>query len=85
MHQSRQFSEHTQEMIDAEVTKILLDASERAIELLVEKREQLDQLKDALIEREELTEKEIEDLVGFSVHGPVSEAYQVPTESIVPT
>jgi cell division protease FtsH len=85
MHQSRQFSEHTQELIDAEVTKILLDASARASDLLGEKREQLDQLKDSLLEREELTEKEIEELVGFSVHGPVSEAYQVPTESIVPT
>ncbi len=85
MHQSRQFSEHTQEMIDDEVTKILLNASARAADLLGEKREQLDQLKDSLIEREELTEKEIEELIGFSVHGPVAEAYQVPTESIVPT
>ncbi len=85
IHQQRQFSEHTQETIDDEVSKILNTASSRALELLGEKREQLEQLKDALLDREEISEKEIEDLIGVSVHGPVADAYDVPTESIVPT
>ncbi len=85
IHQQRQFSEHTQETIDDEVSKILSTASSRALELLGEKREQLEQLKDALLDREEISEKEIEDLIGVSVHGPVADAYDVPTESIVPT
>lgn len=85
MHQSRPFSEHTQETIDKEVSKILNEASARAMTLLNEHREKLDQIKEALIEREELTEKEIEDLIGVSVHGPSSEAFEVPSETVAPT
>lgn len=85
IHQQKQFSEHTQQTIDLEVSKILQEANSRATELLNEKREHLDVLKDAMMEREELTEKEIEELIGVSIHGPVDEAYAVPTESIVPT
>jgi cell division protease FtsH len=85
IHQQRPFSEHTQETIDDEVSKILNTASSRALETLSERREQLEQIKDALLEREEISEKEIEDLIGVSIHGPVADAYDVPTESIVPT
>ncbi len=38
IHQTRQFSEHTQELIDDEVSKILQNASTRASQLLEEKR-----------------------------------------------
>ncbi|MDX1930111.1 MAG: ATP-dependent zinc metalloprotease FtsH [Pirellulaceae bacterium] len=85
MHQSRPFSEHTQETIDNEVSKILNEASARAMELLNEQRDKLDLIKEALMEREELTEKEIEDLIGVSIHGPSSEAFEVPSESVAPT
>ncbi len=85
MHQSRPFSEHTQETIDDEVSVILNEASARAMELLSEQREKLDLIKEALIDREELTEKEIEELIGVSVHGPSSEAFDVPAETIAPT
>lgn len=69
MHQSRQFSEHTQEMIDNEVTRILHDASSRATDLLVKKRSELELITKGLLEREELNEIEIEKLIGPSVHG----------------
>lgn len=85
MHQSRPFSEHTQETIDNEVSKILNEASARAMELLNEQRDKLDLIKEALMEREELTEKEIEDVIGVSIHGPSSEAFEVPSESVAPT
>ncbi len=85
MHQSRPFSEHTQETIDNEVSKILNEASARAMELLNEQRDKLDLIKEALMDREELTEKEIEDLIGVSVHGPSSEAFDVPSETVAPT
>jgi cell division protease FtsH len=85
MHQSRPFSEHTQETIDNEVSKILNEASARAMELLNEQRDKLDIIKEALMEREELTEKEIEELIGVSIHGPSSEAFEVPSESVAPT
>ncbi len=85
MHQSRPFSEHTQETIDNEVSKILNEASSRAMDLLNEQRDKLDIIKESLIEREELTEKEIEELIGVSVHGPSSEAFEVPAEIVAPT
>ncbi len=82
MHQPRPFSEHTQETIDNEVSAILNDASTRALELLSETAREMDLINDALIEREELTEKDIEDLIGVSVHGPSADAFEVPTETI---
>lgn len=85
MHQSRPFSEHTQETIDDEVSIILNDASARAIELLNDHRDKLEIIKESLIEREELTEKEIEELIGISIHGPSSEAFEVPAETVAPT
>jgi cell division protease FtsH len=70
MHQQRQFSEHTQEVIDGEVARILMDASNRATHLLTDKREELETITQAMLEREELTELEIEGLIGPSIHGP---------------
>lgn len=68
IHQSRQFSEHTMEIIDDEVAKILSSAAKSAIELLQQKRGELDRITRALVEREELDRHEIESLIGPSVH-----------------
>ncbi len=70
IHQQRPFSEHTLELIDAEVVDYLHKAGERASRLLDERRQELEQIKDALLAREEISEKEIEELIGQSVHGP---------------
>ena len=67
IHQQRQFSEHTQEMIDAEVARILLEADARAKDLLMDRRDELERITRQLLEREELSEKEITDLIGPSV------------------
>ena len=72
IHQQRQFSEHTMELIDAEVTKILHDASERAMQLLKERRGELEKIARGLIENEELDESEITALIGPSVHAKPS-------------
>ncbi len=80
IHQTRQFSEHTQELIDDEVSRILQTASSRASQLLEEKRSELESIKDGLMSREELSEREIEGLIGPSVHGPSE-----PAETIAPT
>ena len=80
IHQTRQFSEHTQELIDDEVSKILQNASSRASQLLEEKRTELESIKDGLMSREELSEREIEALIGPSVHGP-SESPEVSAHS----
>jgi cell division protease FtsH len=68
MHQQRQFSEHTMELIDQEVTKILHHASSQASELLTAQREKLVKLTEALLKEEELGEPAIAELIGPSVH-----------------
>ena len=73
MHQQRQFSEHTQETIDAEVTRILTEASTRASDLLTNRQQDLEAVTQALLKHEEIGEQEIEDLIGPSVHGSIEE------------
>lgn len=68
IHQSRQFSEHTMELIDAEVTIILQSASEEAFVLLKQYRDELKKITDELLVKEELDRKGITDLIGPSVH-----------------
>jgi cell division protease FtsH len=67
MHETRQFSEHTMQMIDEEVARILHEASDRAIEILSANRDKLNSITEALCDREELSDKEVEQLIGPSV------------------
>lgn len=68
MHQQRQFSEHTMELIDDEVGRILREQSDRAYQTLVKQRGQLEKLAESLLAKEELDENEIETILGKSVH-----------------
>lgn len=68
IHQQRLFSEKTQEIIDGEIGETLRHADHLALELLQKHRNSLEILKDALIVREELDEKEISTLIGPSIH-----------------
>ena len=68
IHKSRQFSEHTMEVIDNEVHKILETASQKAKELLTKHKDDLQSVTDGLMEHEELDRHQIEDLIGKSVH-----------------
>lgn len=72
INQQRQFSEHTMETIDEEVVSILSQASQRATQLLEEKREELRELTQALINSEELDRFAIEKVIGPSVHKPMA-------------
>jgi cell division protease FtsH len=83
MHQHRQFSEHTMELIDQEVAKILHHASSQATELLVANREKLVTLTDALLKEEELGEPAIAKLIGPSVHASADSNGRVRKKSIV--
>jgi cell division protease FtsH len=67
-HEQRDFSEHTAQVIDEEVARILHGAADRASSLLAEHRELLDKLSLALEEREVLDEMEIAALIGPSVN-----------------
>jgi cell division protease FtsH len=69
IHQQRQFSEHTMEVIDEEVTRLLHAAAQRAGELLTKNRDKLETITRELLVQEELTEETIAQLIGPSVHG----------------
>ena len=69
MQKSRSFSEHTMEVIDEEVHRILTEAQQAANELLIKHRDDLQAITDGLLKSEELDRYEIEDLIGPSVHG----------------
>jgi len=60
----RRFSEHTAQVIDEEVVRILRESSEEATELLRCNRAKLDKLAQALLREETLTETQIEELIG---------------------
>ena len=68
MHQQRQFSERTLQIIDEEVSAILHAASDQAIEVLSKNRDKLDILAKALVENEEINDAEISNLIGPSIH-----------------
>jgi len=68
MHKSRQFSEHTMEVIDEEVHLILEAASKSAVDLLHKHKDGLEAVTKGLLEQEELDRHQIADLIGPSVH-----------------
>ena len=64
IHEQREFSEHTAQVIDEEISRVLHEASDTAEALLQEHREQLDKLADALVAHEVLDDNEIEEILG---------------------
>jgi cell division protease FtsH len=70
MGEPRDHSEHTAQVIDEEVARILREADERAFQILEEHRDELERLTEALIEREVLTVSEIEEMIGKRAGSP---------------
>jgi cell division protease FtsH len=68
--QPRQFSEHTAQLIDEEVARILGAAYQRACELLTEHRQKLETLAHALEQEETLDDVAIEALIGQAAARP---------------
>ena len=64
MAEPRRFSEHTAQVIDEEVVRMLREASEQAMKLLSRHRDKLDTLAGALEKEETLDEEEIEKVIG---------------------
>ncbi len=64
MGEASDHSQHTAQIIDEEVGRILREADDRAYQILEENREALEKLTEALIEREVLSVKEIEEMIG---------------------
>lgn len=73
MQRQRAFSEHTMELIDDEVSRILREASQTAENILTENREDLERLTQALLNSEELNEHEITELIGRPAREPAQE------------
>ncbi len=65
LSRGREFSEHTAEIIDSEIQRILNEAYDRAKSTLEENREGLEKLAAALQEREQLSGEEVLDLLGL--------------------
>ena len=82
IHQQRQFSEHTLQIVDEEVAEILHHAVDRATNILSDHRDKLDCLAKALIDDEELSEAEIVDLIGPSVHHQEDEEKKRAAETV---
>jgi cell division protease FtsH len=68
MAEPREFSEHTAQVIDEEIVRILRDADDKARCLLEQHRNQLDLLARALEREETLDERQIADLIGPAAH-----------------
>lgn len=73
LHEQREFSEHTAQIIDEEVSRILHQAAQRASSLLEQHRDKLECLAQALADRETLEEDELEELIGPSPNRPATD------------
>ena len=75
MAEPRRFSEHTAQVIDEEVSRMLRDAADRATLMLKEHRDKLDTMAKRLKEVETLDEPEIKKLIGPSPSKPAVEPH----------
>lgn len=62
-HLHKDYSEHTAELIDEEVRKLITDNEKRTFETLKAHRTELDKLATALMERESLSESDVAEIV----------------------
>ncbi|MEN6406005.1 MAG: ATP-dependent zinc metalloprotease FtsH [Thermoguttaceae bacterium] len=70
MAEPRRFSEHTAQVIDEEVSRLLREAGDKATEMLTEHRDKLDTMAHRLEEIETIDDEEIERLIGPSAYKP---------------
>jgi cell division protease FtsH len=77
LQEPRDFSEGTAEVIDQEVQKFLIEAEQRAADILQTHHAELDRLVEALLQKEELMHNEIAAVVGLPKAGG-----QRPTETV---
>ncbi len=82
MAEPREYSEHTAQIIDEEISRILRQAESRAESLLVQHREQLDRLAAALEKEETLDEIQLEELLGPPIYRSSSEQQKESEEKL---
>src|SRR5579872_874267 len=71
MHEMRQFSDETAHVIDQEVQRFIHEASIRATEMLTAHRDKLDQIAQALLEREALDREQLTEILGERIAEPL--------------
>lgn len=81
MAEPREFSEHTAQVIDEEIVRILRAAADRAEKVLRENRDKLDTLAAALEQEETLEERQIAELIGPPVYAQNAELQCSPAEA----
>jgi cell division protease FtsH len=64
MTEPRRYSEHTAQLIDEEISRILHEASDKAFDILAQNRDKLETLAKALEKSETLDQSDIEELIG---------------------
>jgi cell division protease FtsH len=67
VYEQREFSEHTAQIIDDEVHRLLGEAADRATQLLSDNRDKLDRLAGELETREMLDDTEVVGVIGPAV------------------
>ncbi len=73
----RPYSEKTAELIDQEVRALIQKAYDITKALLTEKKEELEKVAKALLEKEILFKSDLEDLIGRRPHDPIEESTAV--------
>ncbi len=87
IQEQRDFSEGTAKMIDEEVQAILREADERAFDILSRHRAELERLVDALLEKEELDRKDLEEVFGVPPAADADgepEPHELPPATVAP-
>lgn len=79
------YSDHTANMIDDEVRKIINDAYQRTKNLLLEKREELELIAQELLKKEILLKDDMERLIGMRPFADESEQISPPSQSTAST
>ena len=77
MAEPRRFSEHTAQVIDEEVSRLLREAADKATAMIRQNRDKLDALAKRLEEIETLDEEEIEKLIGASIYKQAGDAAEI--------
>jgi cell division protease FtsH len=71
MHEMRQFSDETAHIIDQEMQRFVNEASQQATEILAAHRDKLDQIAQALLEREALDREQLTEILGERITEPL--------------
>jgi cell division protease FtsH len=73
IHEKKNYSEETAKVIDAEITKLLREAEERAKEIVSGKRQKMDELVKELLVKETVEQEEFRRIVGDGATKPIAQ------------